>query len=436
VPTATQTPSPTPTRIPAPTPIGGGSGKVIFTLDKATFEKIFPDLTGDVNFFTSNEDGTDLTPITNGLNGPSYNYTIQGISPDGHKALIYCYTSCSATNGSLYIIALDSGINEPFKLAEGNSAKWIDNAHIVYAGKGKEGAGIYVVNIDGTNPKKISKASGFIVAVDSTRAYFENNVNKSFKDETGFLYMSGDFSALSWTNLDGSGDGPLESNGQQITTTYEREEYAFSPDGKSIAWIPAEEGAGCHYPEFFAEHGIYTKTYNDPSDPERVIDMAYIKDYARRCFIMYVAPLSEMDNSNKVVLMPPDEFFYSEFVFGTDYDLEWWPDASKIALLYRGVSMSSIYAWKGYPGASPVLFYAKPTDEDPKLSTLYTFPVSFAEKIRILNFTPDGQQIRLFDNIDTLRARFFDLQKLNFVNDSGNNENINFENNSSLYWLP
>ena len=107
LPTATQTPSPTPTLIPTPTPIGGGSGKVMFILDKDSFEKIFPDLTGDVNFFTSNADGTDLTPITNGLKG---SYSMEGISPDGTKVLV-------ASSGSLYIIGLSSGNTTPFKLA-------------------------------------------------------------------------------------------------------------------------------------------------------------------------------------------------------------------------------------------------------------------------------------------------------------------------------
>jgi hypothetical protein len=63
VPTSTQTPSPTPTVIPTPTQIGGGSGKLIFEYYKVAFEKSFPDLKGEVNVFTSNVDGTDLTPI-------------------------------------------------------------------------------------------------------------------------------------------------------------------------------------------------------------------------------------------------------------------------------------------------------------------------------------------------------------------------------------
>ena len=439
VPTATQTPSPTPTIVPTPTPIGGGSGKVSFTLDKATFEKTFPDLTGDVNFFTSNADGTDLTSITNGLKGT---YTIEGVSPDGDKVLV-------ASSGSLYIIDLGSGNTTPSKLARGlyeeyatgHVAKWIDNERIVFFDNGKDGSGIYVINVDGTNLKKIGTPIGRfpgIVSTDKTHVYWDASINETFKDETGSVYTYGEFSALWWANLDGSGSGPLKSNGKQIVTT-DWYQYAFSHDGNSIAWIPVEYGPGCHHAFFVAARirdGEYTKNAGEstaldmidiePSDKGKTIDFAYVKDYTRQCFIMYVVSLSDMDNPIKVALMPPDSFFDTDFVFGKYYDLMWWPDGSRIALFYRGfANYSMIGDWYH---DSPLLFYAKPTDQEPKLTPLSFFSKELANNILMLDFTPDGQQIRLFDNINNPRARFFDLQKSSFVNDSGNNGNINFEN--------
>src|SRR3972149_2980577 len=82
-PTATQTAAPT--NSPAPTQVGGASGRFIFTYQKDEFIASFPDLKGETNVFVANIDGTNLTPITRGLEG--FNY-LKAVSPDGTKALI------------------------------------------------------------------------------------------------------------------------------------------------------------------------------------------------------------------------------------------------------------------------------------------------------------------------------------------------------------
>src|SRR5271157_5949398 len=163
--TPTQTPIPTPTLTPTPTQVGGGSGRFIFELTKADFSKSFPDLKGDQNVFITNEDGTGLTPLTNGLNG--YNY-LESISPDGNKVLISSCSDQSCDNSNLttlYSIDLNSLDSEPQKLATGlasrngfwSVAKWIDDTRLVYIGQRENGFGIYIINSDGTNSSNIYK---------------------------------------------------------------------------------------------------------------------------------------------------------------------------------------------------------------------------------------------------------------------------------------
>jgi len=200
-PTATQTPSPTPTITPTPTQIGGGSGKFIFEYYKVAYEKSFPGLKGDVNVFTSNLDGTDLNPVTNGLKG--FNH-IESISADGQMALVSSRPNNNA-KGDLYLIHLNLPDSNPIKLGGGLAgslwpqAIFLYNARVVYVGQGGAGYGIYTVNIDGVNPKKLGALDakyGGIVSSDKTRIYYEGWTKKTFKDSSGFLYMYGDFVSL------------------------------------------------------------------------------------------------------------------------------------------------------------------------------------------------------------------------------------------------
>jgi hypothetical protein len=251
-PTATQTPLPTPTITPSPTQVGGGSGRLIFGLHKTQFAKTFPDLKGELNVFTANMDGTDLVPVTNGLSG--YNY-LESVSPDGTKALITTSPSevsyQSGPTTQLYLIDLTAPESKPIKLGGGiyaklefsggtgefdgikrSIAKWIDNARIVYIGQGDEGYGIYIVNIDGSNLKNIfSNSAGVtpstILAIDQTRVYWGSPISD---------YWGNPALEVWWSNIDGTDQGKLESNGAQVKSGT----IAFSPDGTMIAWVEQE----------------------------------------------------------------------------------------------------------------------------------------------------------------------------------------------------
>ncbi len=248
-PTATQTSIPTPTITPAPTQVGGGSGRFIFTYRKDEFLAAFPDLKGETNVFVANIDGTNLTPITNGLDGNNY---LKDVSPNGTKVLITSTSNLQNKDAVLYMVNLDSLDSEPIKLADGlpnyygnnSAAKWINDSQIVYIGQGEAGFGIYKINADGSNPTNIYKYNNDgegnkpfeFLALDDTRIYWDtqittrlssNSVNNKY-----YVWQS---------SLDGGERTPLEFNGKQMF--FENvfgPDLVFSPDGSKIAWV---EGA-------------------------------------------------------------------------------------------------------------------------------------------------------------------------------------------------
>ena len=293
-PTATQTPIPTLTITPEPTQVGGGSGRLIFELEKAEFAKRFPDLKGDLNVFAANADGTDLVPITTGLRG--YN-SIESISPDGTKVLI---ASASDKNfetdksQKLYSIDLNSLESEPVELAsglaqdgwKGSIAKWIDNNRIVYIGQGEIGFGIYTVNSDGTDSANIYKYNNDgaahrptdILAVDGTRAYWDSAVTTSLGGN-----RSNTKNFAWWSSMDGSEQGPLEFNGNQIVFDYYFNPLVFTANGTELAWVE---------PATATFHHNY----------------------------LHIATISAMDKANQLDIL-------SSFPI-----LRWWPDGSKILI--------------------------------------------------------------------------------------------------------
>lgn len=251
-PTATQTPLPTPTITPAPTQVGGGSGRFIFTYIKDEFLAAFPDLKGETNVFVANIDGTNLTPITNGLEGNNY---LRDVSPDGTKVLITSTSDSKNKDAILYLVNLNSLNSEPIKLAEGlpndyggNSAvKWINDSQIVYVGKGEAGFGIYKINADGTNLVNIYKYNNdgegnkpfeiLAIDLDNARIYWDTLIDRV---EGGNRHFTKYY--VWWSSLDGSSERtPLEFDGKQMF--FENvfgPDLVFSPDGTKIAWV---EGA-------------------------------------------------------------------------------------------------------------------------------------------------------------------------------------------------
>lgn len=463
-PTATQTPSPTPTITPTPTQIGGGSGKFIFEYYKVAYEKAFPDLKGDLNVFTSNWDGTDLTPVTNGLNG--FNY-INSISPDG-KMLLVSSRSSFLGKDALYLIDLNSPNNAPTKLVNevDGQALFLDNARIVYIGQGSKGYGFYVVNADGRGSEKIGAPTGgtrwHIASSDKTRVYWIDNSRKEFRDSSGSLYMYGNYGGLWWTNIDGSGQGKLESNGHQIFPAG----YSFSPDGTKIAWIPANVEQDCSgalgvFWTPYIRDGTHTAWAGRPSQflnknsPYfgKVIDIPFVEDYVRRCNIMHVAPLSDMDNDIKIPLIPPFDPAKDDFFYHKDYSLIWWPDGSKILAYDGGGATGSII---GVTDHYPLTLYEITLkDTNPRLTLLKVLSNSsmiqpgqgavphLTDHYTSFRFSSDGRLLLFskynpYANFYSADVHILNLETLSFLHDFGNNliPETQVKRVGSVYWLP
>lgn len=245
VPTSTQTLVPTPTITPTPTQVGGGSGRLLFASTKDGYHNAFPDLQGEANIFTANMDGTNVIPVTNGLEG--YNY-LMSVSPDGSNALITSTSNHKNKTASLYLANLDSPNIEPIKLANGlpNSygknltAKWIDDSKIVYIGQGETGFGIYKINRDGTdlvniynyNNDGVNRKPFEFLAINGTRLYWDTRIEKNLGgNRWNYTYF------VWWTDINDYGQNPLMFNEEQLYFggTY-GVELSFSPDGTKIAW--------------------------------------------------------------------------------------------------------------------------------------------------------------------------------------------------------
>jgi hypothetical protein len=115
-----------------------------------------------------------------------------------------------------------------------------------------------------------------------------------------------------------------------------------------LAWIPDQTEPDCTYLAFYTKwitDGSYTEWAalppgNPYAIPEswrgKTIDMAWVDAYVRRCFIMYVASLAELDNPTRIVLMPPTNLIKGDFTFGKAYNLSWKPDVSMLLLFNHG----------------------------------------------------------------------------------------------------
>ncbi len=353
LPTATQTPSPMPTIIPTPTQIGGGSGRLIVELNRKEFVKFFPGLRGKVNIFLADVDGTNLIPITNGLK--DYNY-VESVSQDGTKVLVDSSSKEffeDDRNTALYLIDLTHPELQPVKLGggflhdyhydvQGKIAKFLSETQVVYIGQGTKGYGIYTVNIDGTNQKSIlSNALGVtpveILFANNDRIYWAS-ATKDFVNNTAI--------AIWQSNIDGSGDSKLISNGSQIKAY----NAAFSPDGKKIAWVE----------EFTREN------YN---------------------YHLNVASISEIDNPKQ--LTPNSPFL----------EIYWFPDSSRILIFDDGSIMFQNQTYLD-PSSKVSEFY-----EVSLSTTLQVTNLNFSDTLiktdesgstywaKFFDFSPDGQHI-------------------------------------------
>ena len=217
--------------------MGSSMGKLIFQYSKEGYEKEFPELKGDSNLFIVNWDGTNLTPVTNGLLDYS---ALKSVSPDGRKALLFfAPENYTATEGTsiLYVLDLESKDPQPIKLASGifestyTTATWLDNSHVVYIDQVPGGWAIFTINSDGTDPKRISqKVNGItpreiFITADQSRIYWLG-VDASSKGWT--------HKGIWWTSIDGAQQEQLISFQSKFNLAFSLN--SISPYGNMVIW--------------------------------------------------------------------------------------------------------------------------------------------------------------------------------------------------------
>lgn len=420
VPTVTQTLVPTPTITPAPTQVGGGSGRFVFTYRKDEFLAAFPDLKGETNVFVANIDGTNVTPITIGLDGNNY---LMSVSPDGSKILVISTSKLKNKEANLYLVNLDSLESEPIKLADdlpnyyGNnsSAKWINDSEIIYIGQGKAGFGIYKINTDGTNPINIYKHNNDVegdkpfelLAIDSKRIYWNTRITTSISSNTVYHTYS-----LWWSSLDGGERNPLEFDGKQVILKPDGSvvNIVFSPDGTKIAWGEQLR---------FESVPPYSKSY------------------------LHIASISDINNP------------YSIQTLSNPYVIKWFPDGTNILVFDLWSQNRTLEEY--------IEFYKKyPEDFEGSINDLYgVYQVSTSPNLSIRNYnftsetmgslnanaymdlydvSPDSRQIILSTyekddkgSYDTT-LKLFNLDTLTFSDVSG----FTFANTAinGIHWIP
>jgi len=250
--------------------MGSSTGKLIFQYSKEGYEKDFPELKGNSNLFAVNLDGTNLTPVTNGLLDYS---ALKGISPDGRKALLFFapenYTATESTS-ILYVMDLESKDPQPIKLASGifesvyQTATWLDNSHVVYIDQVPGGWAIFTINSDGTDPKRISqKVNGItprevFVTADQSRVYWLG-VDASSRSWT--------HKGIWWTSIDGTQQEQLISFQSKFNLSFSLN--SISPYGNMVIW----------------EHNTWSQT-------------------GRECCSVRFALASDMDKATEIKLEP------------------------------------------------------------------------------------------------------------------------------------
>lgn len=399
-PAATQTLVPTPTITPAPTQVGGGSGKFIFTEEKHIFLKTFPDLGGETNVFIANFDGSNLTPVTNGLDG--YNY-LMDVSPNGEKILISSTSQYPNKEANLYLVDLASPEARVIKLAEGipnnfgenTSAKFIDNSQVIYIGQGDNGIGIYKVGIDGTNPINIEKGNTpfELLAIDTSQVFWGAETKTNLCGHAIEVWQS---------SLEGNSERvPLEYNGKQIAFCSVNEpNLVVSPDGSKVAWVDGATG---------------------PDDP-----YSYL----------HIAPVSDINNPYTIQTL-------SAFVV-----LKWLPDGSKVLVLDLGsISFTSYEELELYfqnnpdePLASSFKdlygFYEVPISaslpiKNYRLPTEIMGSIFSGEVMELYDVSPDSRQIILSVSDKDDYLKLFNLDNLTFSELSG----FTFTK-YGIHWIP
>jgi len=166
---------------------------------------------------------------------------------------------------------------------------FIDDSRVVFIGSGVEGKGIYTVRAEGRTQKRLLRT------VRKTRPCTQLTIirctghrarRRALKTALASNTCSGTFTRC--TGQISMGQRRENSNREAVrlsqTTDSIGTHTVFSPDGKKLAWIPAQTEPDCTFAYVYPE---------------------LVDTYARRCYIMYIASLSDLDHPVKVVLMPP-----------------------------------------------------------------------------------------------------------------------------------
>jgi hypothetical protein len=278
--------------------MGGGTGKLIFEYYKNGYGKDFPQLEGESNIFTANLDGTDLTPLTNGLNG--YNM-VADISPNGRYLLFFSipplYTAIEGTSG-LYVLDLTAKDAQPLKLGSGiydpgyKTAAWLDDSRVIFINQVPGGWAIFSVNRDGTDNKRVSqKVNGIttrgLLATDDKTRFFWLGVDSDYRQQ-----------GIWWTSVDGSAQAQLTPMKIPLED--------ISPDGSAIAWEHntwSETGKGCCSISFSPISEITKETKipfdSSPSWLNRNFPQFTWSQDGSKVFVSYQACYDQANNINQ-----------------------------------------------------------------------------------------------------------------------------------------
>jgi hypothetical protein len=383
-PTNTNTPKPTitltqtPTITSSPTPMGGGTGKLIFGYyKKGGYEKSFPEIKGELNIFTANWNGTDITPITNGLDG--FNH-FESVSPDGKKILVSSFPreflSYGGT-GNLYIVSLD-GSEEPQKVSGGiykpvgKIASWLDNSRIVFISRRQQDSpGVFVVNSDGTDLHRISKTVSGAVPVALLPITDSTRINWYGCNKEGMYTVC---KGIWWSSL--------ENSEQSALFTDAVSDSVISPDGSMVVW---------------------NKSVHSGAE----------------CCAINASSINEIDTP------------HSFKVKNSNFEIFWSPDGSKVLLFHP----SEEWSGKVIPYSAYMLTIKDMTFSEINLP----FSKDGSEYISISGWSPDGRKILLYSNDRKGTIKILDMETMTISKDFYSS--ITKDGSTELkiwglYWLP
>ncbi len=243
--------------------------------------------------------------------------------------------------------------------------------------------GIYSINSDGTDKKRIAEeGKGIVVSPDGSRILYKTS--ETYED-----------SNLHCANIDGSGDTVLA----ELNSYSRYVEYEFSPDGSQVLYeadtklyLINTDGTG----QFLLTNGNYS-TFS--ADGTRI----YFVDFSREQTEDGYALISDegicsirLDGSDKHALVDRDLFERSD---GMPF---YSPDKSRFL-----ISFSSYYEKNDKD-------YAQVINEKGQLSEIIDITIDAYDKDEVIRFSPDGSCL-LISDVSSINNKFF------FVDSDGRN---------------